>query len=379
MTCVWDVHVLTTCARDYMTWENYYPSGIEIVDGVTIHRFPVDKKRDTRRFDELSARLVDRLETAGEAEQVHWMREQGPYSTPLLAYIRENAEAFSAFYFFTYLYATTYFGLPLVAEKSVLVSFAHDEWPIRLSIWDAFFERPQQFIFSTPEERAFLSVRFPNSALDGEVVGVGIDLPGEPLARRFMKRYAVTTRFVLYVGRIDKAKSCDILIDYFERFKNTVDRKDSDLTLILLGREAMTIPSLPSMRHLGFVDEQTKFDAIAGCEALIMPSQLESLSLALLEAWKVGKPVLVNAASDVLVGQCRRSQGGLWYSDADQFGIALRLIIDEVGTELGRNGRAFVNTAYTWTNVVAAYQHSLERLLAQTGSSAGKVPSSRSG
>ena len=362
MSAVWDVHVLTTCARDYSTWENHYPPGVEFIEGVSVHRFPVDRKRNTRIFDDLSANIINRLDSAGEAEQIRWMQEQGPCSTPLLAYLRDNVAEYEAFYFFTYLYATTYFGLPIVGNKAILVSFAHDEWPIWLNMWEPFFERPRHFIFSTPEERDFLRRRFPRAALQGDVVGVGIDVPGEPVPRRFTGRYGITNHYALYLGRIDEAKNCTMLIAYFDHFKRHIDREGSDLILILLGREAMAIPERPWMRHLGFVDEQTKFDALAACEALIMPSQLESLSLVLLEAWKVGKPVLVNEASDVLVGQARRAQGGLWFRDRDEFGVALRTIVYDVGPALGERGRAFVDKEYTWSHVVEAYRTSLLRL-----------------
>ena len=228
-------------------------------------------------------------------------------------------------------------------------------------MWSGFFKRPQRFVFSTPEEREFLHRRFPTTTLEGEVIGVGIDIPGTPLARRFMGRFGITNHYVLYLGRIDEAKNCHALIAYFDHFKQHIDREGSDLILLLLGREAMPIPTRPWMRHLGFVDEQTKFDALAGCEALIMPSQLESLSLVLLESWAVGKPVLVNEASDVLVGQCRRSQGGLWFSDRDEFGVALSKIVYDVGAVLGRNGKRFVAERYTWPAVIDAYQRTLTR------------------
>ena len=34
-----DVEVLTTCARDYVTWKNEYPEGSDRIRGVTVRRF----------------------------------------------------------------------------------------------------------------------------------------------------------------------------------------------------------------------------------------------------------------------------------------------------------------------------------------------------
>jgi glycosyltransferase involved in cell wall biosynthesis len=361
---IWDVHIITTCARDYATWEDYYAPGLDSIGNVTVHRFPVDQKRNPRIFDDLSQRIISRLDSADVREQERWMREQGPYSTPLLEHISASADEYDVFFFFTYLYATTYFGLALVREKSVLVPFAHDEWPIWLNFFEPFFERVPRFVFSTPEERAFLHRRFPRASLTGTQIGVGIEYPDEPNPERFRSRYGVTNSYVVYVGRIDESKNCRGLIEYFDHFKERIDREGSDLILLLLGREAMDIPKRPWMRHLGFVDEQTKWDAIAGARALIMPSHLESLSLVLLESWRVGRPVLVNAASEVLVGQCRRAQGGLWFTDRDEFGIGLLHLIYGVGDQLGAAGRAFVAEHYTWEQTVREYEDVRTAMLA---------------
>src|SRR5262249_48552725 len=58
------VDVLTTCARDYVTWQNHYPPGESRERGVRVRRFPVDAPRDPERFARLTARLF------GEAARV---------------------------------------------------------------------------------------------------------------------------------------------------------------------------------------------------------------------------------------------------------------------------------------------------------------------
>ena len=119
----------------------------------------------------------------------------------------------------------------------------------------------------------------------------------------------------------------------------------------------MEIPNHPAIRYLGYVDEATKWNALAGCQALIMPSPHESLSMVLLEAWSVMKPAIVNAACDVLVGQCTRSNGGLWYTDYEEFASALRSVMHGgLSSHLGKFGYEFVKKEYSWESVETKYR-----------------------
>jgi hypothetical protein len=49
------VSVLTTCASDYVTWANDYPEGEEVLNGVPVRRFAVERPRDVERFSALTA------------------------------------------------------------------------------------------------------------------------------------------------------------------------------------------------------------------------------------------------------------------------------------------------------------------------------------
>ena len=100
----------------------------------------------------------------------------------------------------------------------------------------------------------------------------------------------------------------------------------------------------------------------------MIPSPYESLSVITLEAWKLGVPVLANAQCRVLAGQCRRSNGGLFYEGYAEFAEALELLLrrPEVGGVLGRQGRAYVEAEYSWERVEAK----LEDLFARLGATA---------
>src|SRR5262249_39261861 len=119
MAKYWDVEVLTTCAIDYMTWQNEYPPGLTVVNGVAVQRFPVDGPRDVAAFSRLSASVL--AGGASRNAELRWMQAQGPFSSALLDYLQRHHQTYDLFIFFTYLYASTFFGLPLVADRSILV------------------------------------------------------------------------------------------------------------------------------------------------------------------------------------------------------------------------------------------------------------------
>jgi glycosyltransferase involved in cell wall biosynthesis len=356
------VEVLTTCALDYMTWENHYPPGEERLGELRIRRFPVERPRDVDSFNRLSESVRARKGKLSIAEQEAWMREQGPWSPDLLEYLEANRGEYGAFIFVTYLYATTYFGLPLVRDKALLVPLAHDEWPIHLGMWDRFFELPRGFVFSSDEEAAFLRRRFPGAQLDGPVVGTAVEPPDQIDPASFRLSYGVDGPFVVYVGRLDQSKGVGQLLEDFAVYRRT--SRDERTQLVLIGKPVMDVPASPGVRSLGFLPDQEKWSALAACEALVMPSPYESLSIALLEAWSVAKPVLVNARSEVLVGQCRRSQGGLWYRNTDEFSAALECLLrdETVRRGLGGQGRQFVSLNYQWPRIIDAYRNLVSRL-----------------
>jgi len=346
-----DVEVITTCAIDYMTWKNEYPPGIEILNGVCVRRFPVDYERDIPKFNKSSEKIFGNIHTY--EEEIEWMKLQGPYSTKLLNYIQSNKDNYTYFIFFTYLYCTTFFGLPLVKEKALLVPTAHDEPPIYLSIFKSLFKNPRRFIYNTEEEKNFVISQFQVANIPSDVVGVGIDTPDKIDAVSFVQKYTVDN-FIIYVGRIDESKGCKELFDYFIRYKK---EKKSSIKLVLLGKPIMKVPKHPDIISLGFVSEQEKFNGTKTAKLLIMPSKYESLSMVLLEAWLCNTAVLVNGKCDVLKGQCIRSNAGLYYESYDEFEGCLDFLLSDDGVRntMGKNGMKFVLQNYSWESIEKKY------------------------
>lgn len=357
MARYWDVEVLTTCALDYMTWQNAYPPGQTTVHGIPVRRFPVETPRDVEAFQRLSATVLNGGATHDAA--LRWMRAQGPTAPALLDHLRQHGTTYRVVIFFTYLYATTFFGLPLVAERSVLVPTAHDEPPLALEIYRAWFQLPRLFIFNTPEEQRLINQRFGTQHVPQAVVGVGMEPPSDANAERFLRQYGAALEayaLLVYIGRIDESKGCRQLFSHFMRFREDVP--EHPVKLVLLGSAAMEIPPHPDILALGFVSDEVKFDALAAAQVVVLPSPYESLSMVALEAWQVGKPVLANGACEVLRGQCIRSNGGVWYEDYAEFRVALLLLLQQprLCERLGHMGQAFVQRHYSWEQVEQRYQ-----------------------
>ncbi len=371
----WDVEVLTTCANDYVTWENHYPEGMEAINGVQVWRYPVAEPRDIVRFDRMSQSI--RANTrASLAEQEAWMRAQGPWSPRLVEAIAAGADRYDLYFFFGYLYAQAYFGLPAVAHKAILAPLAHDEWTIHLDMWKAFFARPAAFLFNTVEEKAFFRRRFAGTSFRGPVVGVVVDRPAGIDPLRFRSRFGIAGQFLLYVGRVDPSKGCG---EMFANFLRHVELTGDSRLLVTIGRAVMPIPDHPQVRALGFVSEDDKWDALAACDFLVMPSLYESLSLVLLEAWSVSKPVLVNGECEVLAGQARRANGGLAYFSVDEFSAAIQALSrGGAASVMGRQGHDYVLATYSWPAVEAAYLGMAAQLNSVTGEHAMQARPQRS-
>jgi glycosyltransferase involved in cell wall biosynthesis len=364
----WSTEILTTCALDYMTWDNFYPEGVEQVGSTLVRRFPVEQPRDVPAFNRLSEQLHVRQETATLAEQEQWMRAQGPISTALLSYLRANQTSYDAFVFFGYLYATSYFGLPLVESRACLAPLAHDEWTIYFNMWDAFFSRPKAFLFNSDSERRFLRRRFPGNRMPGQVAAVGIPSPENVQPTAFRSRYQITEPFLLYVGRVDESKGCGPMFEYFIRWKK---EQGTAHKLVLMGSEVMPVPFHDDIVHLGFVGEAEKWEAMSACDWLLLPSPHESLSMVLLEAWSAGRPALVNGKCDVLTSHCKASHGGIWYDSFKEWAAALSIADEETKRTLGRQGQAYVRQNYSWDQVERTYLQVLasfqEQSTARTG------------
>ena len=353
-----DVRVLTTCARDYVTWRNEFPAGADVVNGIPVERFPVRRPRDLHDFARHSQRVFRRMHSV--ADELAWLDSEGPASPDLVERVRTDRDC-DFFLFFSIRYYQAYHGARAAPERAVLVPTAERDPALGLRIFQPVFRGVRAVMYNSPEERALIHAVAGNAEVPGVVVGVGSDIPDAVNPERATAKYGLDNPYIIYVGRIDANKGCAELFDFFLRYAETGTRP---LDLVLIGTPVLQIPKHPRIRHLGFVSDQDKFDAMAGAAALVMPSYYESLSMVALEAWAVGRPVLANARCEVLRGQCLRSNAGLYYEDAREFSGALDILLANptLAATLGKSGRDFFARHYSWPVIERKYLEMFERL-----------------
>jgi len=347
-----DVRVLTTCARDYLTWRNEFAPGIDRVNGIAVERFQVSRERNAAEFGLHSDHVFSRRHSL--EDELDWLTSEGPTSPTLLARLSQGRDEFDFVLLFCARYFHAYHGARIVPERAVLVPTAERDPALGLAMFTAIFRGVRAIMYNSPEEQLLIRGAASNDHVPGVVVGIGSEIPAAVDPARGRAKFGLAGRYVVYVGRIDTNKGCAELFDFYERY--AADRRDPP-TLVLIGKPVLEIPKRPFIKHIGFVDDSDKFDVVAGATALVMPSFYESLSMVALEAWALGRPVIANAHCDVLLGQCLRSNGGLYYANADEFGAVLDRVLtdDALVDRLGRNGRQFYEQHYSWAVIERKY------------------------
>lgn len=351
-----EVSVLTSTAGDYQTWAEAYPPGASRTGRLRLLRFPVRRGRaaswpvmhellhegfEASEFAWLGVaareELAARVRAWPDPLQEEFLRSQGPICPELHDELR--AGGYDRVLFFTYLYPTTIDGLLAVPpERALLIPTLHDEPPAYLPLVGRRLERAE-LLCSTDAEIALAARLYPGRRLRARRIGYGIPLPAadsSPGARE---------PFLLYLGRIDAHKGVAQLLEWYRALRSLLARAPA---LRLVGEPAMRIAAEPGVEPIGAVSEEEKDRLLRSALALVHPSPYESLGIVLLEAMARETPLIVNAASEVMVEHCRRSGAGVWVRDGAELAVAVERLLREAafGRRLGRRGRVHVEREY---------------------------------
>ena len=388
-----DVDVLTTCARDPRTWKNEYSEGTDRVRGALVRRFPVSQSRDDQSFKQFSNRVLAAPRTRGD--ELEWLRRSGPWSSGLIEFLRRQHKSYDVLVFFSLCNPLTVEGASIAPERSIVFPYLLLNPALRFDVCADVIASLRGVGLVSGAERQLLRGYVRTTPQHEELVGIGIDPPPEQAYPRhqqdpadvvaaddddtapdsveqetyltgrgvpFRRRHRLYGSFALYGGRVESDNGSEEMLDYFDTFAAA----DGDTTLALMGVKMMKIPDEAYIRLAGVLSERQRMVAYEAADVTIAPGADDLVSQPLLESFAVGTPVLASACNDAAVEHCRRANGGLFYSNREEFVEALRLIMtnSRLRTRLGENGRTYVRQNFRWDAVLGRF----DRLVAKARS-----------
>ena len=170
--------------------------------------------------------------------------------------------------------------------------------------------------------------------------------------------------YVLFLGRFSPEKNCHLLIEAYEKL-------DTRAKLVLAGGSSYTNAYVDKLRQhqsdkilfLDWVHGPALDELLTNAALFVLPSDLEGLSLALLDAMGAAVCVLTSDIPEnreVIEGTGFTFQPG----DATDLARMLRFLLSDPRTRAvsGRNAQARVRERYLWPRIAAEIGHSYVEL-----------------
>lgn len=362
-----ELEVLTTCVKEFASdWNvNFHDAKTELVNGIVVRRFKA-RERDIHAFDVVNFKLMNNLAVTDDEEEI--FEREMVNSPDLYEYMRLHQDEYDLFVFIPYMFGTTYYGIQVCPEKSVLISCFHDESYVYLKIFKQVFSRLRGIIFLAKPEQELANRIYDLSNVKQGLLGAGVDSIYEPHAEDFIEKYNIKFPFVVYAGRKDEGKNVHTLVKYFAEYKK---RNNNDLKLLLIGGGKIEIPKVikNDIIDLGYVPIQDKFNAYAASRFLCQPSKNESFSLVIMESWLSSRPVIVHEDCAVTKNFAIDAKAGLFFRDYYDFEGCVNYFLEheQTASQMGENGKKFVKDNFVWDAIVKKYTDFFQLCIAENG------------
>jgi glycosyltransferase involved in cell wall biosynthesis len=172
-------------------------------------------------------------------------------------------------------------------------------------------------------------------------------------------------RYVLFLGRFSPEKNCDLLVRAFQKVQGNVK-------LVLAGGSSYSDPYVAELRKsqsarillLDWVAGEALEQLLTNAALFVMPSDIEGLSLALLDAMGAGVCVL---ASDVPENRELVDGVGFTFRHGDEHDLSrmLQLLLadGEIRERAGQACQQRVREQYLWPRITREIEHEYFRVM----------------
>jgi glycosyltransferase involved in cell wall biosynthesis len=367
------VEVLSTCCKSHQAdWEtNHLPEGlIWEPEGFAVRRFTV-AARDRASFDSVCHRLLT-LDPARllpgvppiPKEQSKIFATELIKSPGLLAFVAANKSNYDRFILLPYLYGPVLDAVRIVGKRGAFMPCLHDESYAYLpDIAEAIYQAGLLLFISEGEQELAYRLFGPGIVAKSKLVGAGVE--SGPVAPETESNAPKTEngKYLLYLGRKDPGKNVPLLLNAFARFRAV--RPNSALRLVLAGPGPAFTSLPPQTVDAGSVSNEKKEELLRNCAVLVQPSENESFSRVIMEAWFSGKPVAVHSRCGATSIPVKAVEGG-WLADSEEDWARLFVELDRTPDlqlhKLGENGRRYAAAAANWDVVIDRYEAALDSL-----------------
>ena len=367
-----EVTVFTSNAySNYHFWQEddrTMPAGTEIINGVTVRRFPV-----FNRFSWLRLNMA-RLAYKFKLPYHDWLRTiyNGPIipgMTQAIADAEADVIIASAFPLLHMMYAAR--GAKKRRTPLLFFGALHpvDSWGFdRQMIFEA-IHQADGYLAITTFERDFLL----GKGIDAEkitVVGAGVDVHklAQVNGRLWRKQHNLNNKpLIAFIGQQVEHKGIDILIQAMPQ----VWQAKPEAQLFIVGKPThysktihQRIATLPAAQQaqitvLDLPTDEEKNGLLAACDLLALPSRHESFGIVLAEAWACGKPVIGGQVGGVAALVDDGMDGFLVpVGDTAALAQAITTLLqnDDLRLQFGAAGRKKVEKQYSWEAITAVYR-----------------------
>lgn len=161
-----------------------------------------------------------------------------------------------------------------------------------------------------------------------EVIPLGINLSDfiRKVTSEDINRFNLIKPYFLYIGRLEKKKNIEFLIDTWQEFV----LKNNNFDLVLIGADGYgsdrirkKIANTKNIKILGYITESEKIVLLKKCHAFVFPSIFEGFGLPVLEAMAAGSLILCADTSSL------PEVGGeaVWYFNNNNVSSLLKLML----------------------------------------------------
>lgn len=205
-----------------------------------------------------------------------------------------------------------------------------------------------------------------------EIVPNGIDLSEYedlPKTGIFRKKYGIQKdeKIVLYLGRIHRIKGVDLLIEAVSELAYQMKKvrlviagpDDGYLSILKVKVEELNISD--RIVFTGPLFDRDKLEAYIDANVYVLPSVYEIFGITVLEACACGTPVIVIDKSGI--AQFVEGAGYVIKYNKNELAHAISNILNDenLGRQLGEEGKNLVRKNFDWDKVIAEVQMIYER------------------